>query len=386
MDRFDVAVIGLGAMGSATAWQLARTGARVLGLDRWTPPHSMGSTHGETRLTRVAVGEGQEYVPLVRMSHQIWRELERETHQDLFRQNGLLIYGDPKASAPMHGKPDFFAQTIDVAERSGTAYEVLDAPQIAQRFPQFRVRPSDRGYYEPDAGMLFPWRCVEAQLTQAVRLGAELHFNESVADVTQIGRGPVHIETDVARYEAKAAVVSTGAWVRRFLPARIGELLTVQRQVMGWFEPNGTPDLYLPTSMPNFIRLPGHGESLVYGFARIDAATPALKVATEEATSNGDPDQTDRQVSTNELIRLHTIASLALALKPTASRAEVCFYTIAPDSRFLIDRHPEKPDVIILSPCSGHGFKHSAAIGRCAAAMALRQPFDIDVSPFRIDF
>src|SRR5262249_30746757 len=155
--------------------------------------------------------------------------------------------------------------------------------------------------------------------------------------------------------------------------------------VMGWFEPDGAPDLYMSASMPNFIRLPCAGESLVYGFARIDTTTPDLKVATEDTVPHCHPDQIERKVSSDELTRVHTIASLALRLRPSASRAAVCLYTMAPHSRFLIDRHPEKQDVVMLSPCSGHGFKHSAAIGKCAAAMALRQPLDIDLTPFRVD-
>ena len=163
---FDTIVIGLGAIGSACTPQLARRGQRVLGLDRYAPPHAWGSSHGEIRITRCAVGEGTGYVPLVLRSHEIWRELEHETGLQLMQQCGALILSNG-VGAQVHGKTDFVGRTILAAERYAILHERLDAAGIAARFPQFRMRGDEHGYFEPGGGFVRPERCIEAQLDTA---------------------------------------------------------------------------------------------------------------------------------------------------------------------------------------------------------------------------
>jgi sarcosine oxidase len=165
----DVIVVGLGAMGAATLYQLAARGQRVIGIDRFAPPHEQGSSHGETRITRLAVGEGASYLPLVRRSHEIWRELERRCGATLMQTTGGLIMG-PRDGGPVHHGQDAFVQrTIALAEQGGIRHEVLSPDAVMERFPQFRVRGGAIGYYEPDAGMLFPEACVRAQIDGARR-------------------------------------------------------------------------------------------------------------------------------------------------------------------------------------------------------------------------
>src|SRR5579859_767570 len=177
-NQFDAIVLGLGAMGSATVYQLARKSKKVLGIDQFSPPHTLGSTHGDTRITRQAIGEGAEYVPLVLRSYELWREIEQQTGQDLLTITGGLIMASQSNQAGMHGSANFLQTTIDAAEQYGIEHTVLDTEQIRQQFPQFHLFGDERGYYEDNAGFLRPERCIEAQLVLAERFGAELHTGE----------------------------------------------------------------------------------------------------------------------------------------------------------------------------------------------------------------
>src|SRR5580692_10504360 len=163
MKRYQAIVIGLGAMGSAALYQLAKRGASVLGIDRYAPPHVHGSSHGDTRITRLAIGEGEHYTPLARRSHEIWREIEKETGADLLTVTGGLILSSPTKTAFTHVE-DFFENTLAAARKHGIAHELLDAGEIRKRFPQFAVRNDEVGYFEKEAGFLRPEECVRSQL------------------------------------------------------------------------------------------------------------------------------------------------------------------------------------------------------------------------------
>src|SRR5579862_7747794 len=177
MNTFDVAVLGLGAVGSAAVYQLARRKARVLGIDRYAPPHPLGSTHGDTRITREAIGEGQHLTPMARRSHQIWREIEADTGTSLFTASGVLVISGPAKTSFTH-VVDFLENTLAAARTYGIAHEILDAGSIRARFPQFRVRDDEVGYFEPGAGFVRAEACIETQLELARRHGANIHLNE----------------------------------------------------------------------------------------------------------------------------------------------------------------------------------------------------------------
>ena len=191
---YDTIVIGLGAMGSAALYQLAKAGQRVLGIDQFAPPHRLGSSHGETRITRLACGEGPEYTQFARRSHQIWRELEAETGKSLLVQNGFLAISGEGTRAANHENPDFLETTIAAAKRAGIAHELLSDADIRKRYPVFNVMDGDRAYFEPEAGYVRPENCIAAQLEEAARLGATIQTDETVArfDATgEIGRAHV---------------------------------------------------------------------------------------------------------------------------------------------------------------------------------------------------
>jgi sarcosine oxidase len=214
----DVIVIGLGAMGAATLLALARRGVSALGIDRFHPPHDMGSSHGETRITRLAVGEGADYAPLVARSHTLWRELEAETGEQLMLQCGGLVMGRRGIATGHHGKPAFVERTLEVARQAGIPHEALEADEIRRRWPQMRLEGDEIASWEPSAGIVFPERCIAAQLQVAARLGARTQLGTVVTAIARDGAG-FRVETSQGTHRAGRVVVAAGAWVSTLVPA-----------------------------------------------------------------------------------------------------------------------------------------------------------------------
>jgi sarcosine oxidase len=359
----DVVVVGLGAMGAATLVALARRGVKAVGIDRFAPPHTMGSSHGETRITRMAVGEGAEYAPLVARSHALWRELEAETGEQLLLQCGGLVLGRPLVSTG-HRKSAFVERTIAVAREFAIPHEVLDADEVRRRWPQLRLVGDEIASYEPGAGLVFPERCVAAQLAVAARLGARIETGTVVEGIERDGAG-FRVRTGGGSFGAARVVVTAGAWVGGLVPALAG-VTSVRRQVLHWF-PVADPVAYAPGRFPIFIWMHGAGAGdSFYGFPCLDGAT--LKVATEQAQRDTTPEAADRSVAAEESAAFHA-GHVAGRLEGVgaAVRAAACLYTVTPDSGFIVD---EVDGMVVASPCSGHGFKHSAGLGEALAARA----------------
>lgn len=368
-DTADVVVVGLGAVGSATLHRLAMRGVRAIGLDRFDPPHHHGSTHGETRVTRLAVAEGDAYVPLVRRSHAIWRELEAETGETLLMQIGMLVIGEGDG-APSHGQAGFLGSTIAVAERHGIAHEVLDSAGIRRRWPQFQVRDAERGFFEPTAGMAFPERAVATQLRLARQRGAVIRTNETVTAIASSGSG-VAVTTDRGRIEAARVILTAGAWLPGLVGGALQRVARVQRQTLLWFEPD-EPALYDPARCPVFIWMHGQNEEdYLYGFPTPPGGR-GLKLGSERYGPTIDPDQVDRDVPEAEWRGQYArhVAGRLRGVSDRLVRASTCLYTVTPDAGFVLD-HAQGGAVITASACSGHGFKHAPALGERLAAMAL---------------
>ena len=234
-QHYDVIVVGLGAMGSAALYQASLRGASALGIDRYDPPHTLGSSHGDTRITRATIGEGEVYMPLVRRSDEIWRDLEARSGTTLFHQSGGLIIAPPSSSATFHGEGDFVEASASVAERHGIAHEVIDAREIKRRHPLLKPRAIDRAYYEPGAGVLRPERCIRAQLELARQAGASIRIGEKVIDYQASANG-VTVTSERGAYRADKLVLSAGAWMADLAPEAYRAGLRVCRQVIYWFE------------------------------------------------------------------------------------------------------------------------------------------------------
>jgi sarcosine oxidase len=378
---YDLIVVGLGAAGAATLYQAAKRGARVLGIDRFAPPHDRGSSHGETRITRQGVGEGLEYVPLALRGHEIWREVEAETGESLFRQSGVLMISAPGLGGAHHGKHAFLERTIEAARAFDVPHETLSAAEARARWPQFRIADHEQAYFEPGAGALYPERCVAAQLVLARRQGAEIRVGEPATAVEETPAG-VRVTTAAGAYEAAQAVVSAGAWTASLLGGAWSERLTLWRQALHWFD---APDAFAADRFPVFIWMHGAGEGdWFYGFPR---EAGGVKLATEQfMTMSSGPDAWDRTASREGAMAMHArhAAGRLEGLAPSWRRSAACVYTLAPDSRFIIDRDPAREKVLVVSACSGHGFKHSAAIGEAVTTWALTGERPPVLAPFAL--
>lgn len=382
-SQFDLIVIGLGAMGSAAIYQLAKRGARVLGIDRHAPPHNFGSSHGETRITRVACGEGLEYTPLAVRSNVLWREIERESGANFFTQNGFAsIAGDKRAAKA--GNAEFLEVTIAAAKAAGIEYEILDGREFRARFPAFQVSDSDTIYFDRVGGFLRPERCIGAQLGLAQNAGAEIRMFEQVLSFEEKG-GSVRVRTAAGEYTTNALIVAAGAWLPGLIDKALMPGLKITRQIVCWFRIRESARLedYESARFPAFVwQVPA--PQISYGFPALGGRDEGVKISTEQYEDVADPDAMDRTVSATEQKALYEeyVGPYFPGLAPDCVRSAVCLYTSVPDSRFVIDRHPDSRQVIVASPCSGHGFKHSAAIGEAVAQMALGEPH-LDLSAFR---
>lgn len=384
MSVFDTAVLGLGAMGSAAFYQLAQRGVNVIGIDRYDPPHALGSTHGESRITRQAIGEGMQYVPLVQRSHAIWRELEARTQTSLLHEVGCLIISRADDAVERPGRTGFIQRTKAAAERFGITHEMLSAAAIRQRFPQFGVGDDEIGYFEPGAGYVEPERCVSAQLELGVELGGQIALNTKVLAIERDADG-ITLRTETGEIRAKKLVLAAGAGAASLLDERFTPILQPTRQTMHWFDIEPEWSVTWATG-PCFIW--PHGESaddFFYGFPEI-GGLGAIKIADENYGAAIDPDTMDRMVP-EEFSAAKFARHLAPRIKGISAQrrqAVTCIYTATPDSAFVIDWHPDDDRILIVSPCSGHGFKHSAAIGEAAAQRMTTGKSDIDLSAFSL--
>lgn len=373
-DAYDVIVVGLGAMGSATAWQLARRGRGVLGLEQFAAGHSRGSSYGESRIIREIYFEHPNYVPLVRRAYELWEELERETGTALLTITGGLMIG------PRDGR--LVSGVLRSAAAHDIPHEVLEAPEVAERFPGFELRGNDVAVVDSKAGVLNADECVRAQLRSAARFGAELHFDERVTRWESDG-DRVQVETTNGVYAARHLVLSAGPWMRELLPP-LATTLTVERQVLAWFEPSTNTEWYDPTRFPIYL-WEYAGSHMGYGFPRLAQGVKAAVFHDGDVVR--DPDAMDRSVEPHEVERvrdalIHILPGVAAG---TLRETKVCPFTNTPDTHFVIDFHPSFANVLISSPCSGHGFKFASAIGELQADLITRGQSRFDVSLFQFD-
>jgi sarcosine oxidase len=272
-------------------------------------------------------------------------------------------------------------RTIAAAERYGIQHEVLSAEEVGARYPQFILEGDERAYFEPGAGFVYPERCIAAQLRLAAQAGAAIRTGEIVTAITPSGTG-VRVETDRGVYEAGRAILAAGAWSPGLAGTPLGHM-AIHRQVLNWFEAED-PAQYAPERFPVFIWMHGSAAEQSYGFP-IPPGSSGLKVASEiyERTLSA-PDDIDRNVAEAETALTYDkhVRSHLRGVTGRCLRAKTCLYTLSPDSRFVIDAHPGNDRLTIVSACSGHGFKHSAAIGEAVAEQALEGRSGLDLSAF----
>ena len=385
VNKFDTIVCGLGAMGSAAVYQLAKRGNKVLGLDRFSPPHANGSSHGESRIIRQAIGEGEDYVPLVLRSYELWREIEKATGRELLTITGGLTLESQKSEAVMHGRRDFLDEAIRCAKKFNIRHEIFETLDIRKRYPQLAVT-DERAYFEYETGFLRPELCIEAQLHLARKHGAVVQTNEMIVSVGSRADSGVTVQAGRGAYSAEKVIITTGPWIARFLPTAYAHLFKVHRQVMYWFDiREDCRSTFAAPGSPIFIWIFAKGgEFGFYGFPTLDGKT--IKIATEQFTVITDPDHVQRGVSMEEKQSMYKdyVKGRLPGISDRCGTAASCLYTTTPDSNFVIDVHPDNDRIMIASPCSGHGFKHSAAIGEALAEQVIDGKSKIDISSFRM--
>jgi sarcosine oxidase len=372
-DSYDVVVVGFGAMGSATAWALARRGARVLVLDQFPPGHTRGSSHGESRIIRQLYFEHPLYVPILRRAYALWGELESDVGVPLLCLGGGLTLG-PRTGRIVPG-------AREAAKRYGLGYEELDADGVASRFPAIRPPDDYVGLWDPRGGYIRADAAMQAFHTVGSRLGVELRTEEVMTHWLPDGDG-VTVETTAGRYRADQLVLCVGPWAPRLL----GELnlpLAVERQVLVWFDPPQSPDLFDVAHFPIFVYEYQAGDT-AYGFPRLSTGVKAAVFHGGPAVP--DPDTVQSPVTDDEIEAVREALSAAfpsIASAPVRSTT-TCLFTNTPDSRFVIGWHPAHRQVLVCSPCSGHGFKFAPAIGDINAELLTTGTSTVDLSPFEV--
>lgn len=375
MDCYDVIVVGLGGMGSSAAYHLARRGAHVLGLEQFTPGHSLGSSHGHSRVIRQAYFEDPAYVPLLLRAYELWSNLERESGTSLVQITGGLMIG-MESSAVFQG-------SLRSAQQHQLHHEVLDAEQINRRFPE--LHPSrEVGLYESLAGVVRPEAAIRAHLHLAQKWGCEIHGEEPVLD-WRADETSVRVTTGKQVYQAKRLIITSGAWASRMIQQPLP--LRVTEQTLYWFEPLSSLDLFRPPHFPIYIWQTSPHEEF-YGFPAMDFPDDpgGVKVAFFYRNREIDPDRPRSDVEPSEIAQMREVLRDRIPnLSGKLLCAKRCLYTETPDHHFLIDRHSEAKNVIIASPCSGHGYKFCSVIGEILADLAIngatRHPIDL----FRMD-
>ncbi len=370
--RYDAIVVGAGAMGSATAYYLARRGKRVLCLERFGIPHAMGSSHGHTRIIRLAYLEHPSYVLLLRRAYELWREIQSIAGEQLLYITGSIDAG-PEGSFVFEG-------SWDSCKLHDLPHEVLTGAELRRRYPGYRLPLEHLALVQPEGGFLTPERCIVSYVMAAQALGAELHAHEKVLEWVPLEAG-VRVRTDRGAYEADKLVVTAGAWVGKLLGVLEG-LAVPERQVLAWLQPT-RPEYFRPDNFPVFNLLVDEGR--FYGFPV--HSVPGFKFGKynhlEEKT---DPDQLDREVHERDERVLREFAERYFpdGCGPTMD-LQTCMFTNTKDDHFVIDVHPDYPQVALASPCSGHGFKFASVIGEIMADLAEKGLTRHDISMFRLD-
>jgi sarcosine oxidase len=357
--RYDAIVVGLGAMGSAVLYQLSRRGKRVLGLEAFASEHQLGSWHGESRVIRMAYFEHPNYVPLLRRAYELWRELERDSGEDLLTEAGGLMIGTPDS--------ELVSGSLASARQHGLEHELLAADEVQLRYPGLHLQADEVALWEPRAGFLRPERCVATFVRAAHAAGAETRYGEPVRS-WQAGAQGVEIQTDLGRYAADQVVIACGARISSLLGDDIPPI-TAERIPLFWMQPS-EPDLFAPGRLPIYLWEVAAGEHF-YGFPHIE--WPGVKVARHHSGEVCDPDRVERAVSVDDERKLRSaIAERIPALNGPVLSSLVCLYENSPDGHFLIDRLARCANIIYAGGFSGHGFKFASVVGEILADLVTR--------------
>ena len=357
--HYDVIIIGIGGMGSAAAWQLARRGRRVLGLERYDIPHAMGSSHGVSRIIRLPYYEDPAYVPLLRRAYELWREAEALTGDEL-----LVVTGSIDASP---GDDPLFQGALASARLHDLPHEVLTGTEVNARFPGYRLPAGHRAVLQREGGLVASERAIVTHVRLAQAEGADIHARERVLGwEDRPGRDGIVVTTDKGRYEAERLVLAAGAWMADLAPVLSG-VAVPERQVLAWLQPK-RPEWFSRERFPVFNLQVEEGR--YYGFPVYEV--PGFKFGRYHHRGETGPADATRREPDAEDERL--LRAFGERYFPDGSGDTMalrsCLFTNTPDEHFILDRHPDHPQVVLVSPCSGHGYKFCSVIGEIVADLA----------------
>lgn len=372
-SKHDVIVIGVGGMGSATAYHLARRGVDVLGLERYNIPHAEGSSHGYTRIIRRAYYEDPSYVPLIERAYDLWDQLADETGREIIHRTGSIDAGLPDDPV--------FAGSKSSCEEYDIPYEILDGAELADRFPGYQLPEDYRAVYQPDGGFVVPEEAIVGHVEAAQNAGATVRAREPVQGWTETTAGDITVETAQGTYQAESLVLTAGAWNQKLTDALEG-LAQPERQVLAWFQPE-RPDRFQPETFPVWnLSVP---EGRFYGFPIYEV--PGFKLGKyHHRDEQIDPDSWNREPgpADERLLREFTQSYFPEAAGETMGLT-TCMFTNTPDEHFILDTLPAHPQVVVGAGFSGHGFKFASVIGSILADLAVDGETDHPIGKFRLD-
>ena len=365
---YDVIVIGVGGMGSATVYELAKRGKRVLGLERFDIPHDLGSSHGVNRIIRLAYYEDPSYVPLMKRAYERWRELEGDTGEQILHITGSVDAG-PEEN-------EVFKGSYESCLEHGIPHEVLDHKELHKRFPGYQLPRGHYALYQEEGGFLLSERCIVGHVMAAQARGAEVRAREQVLD-WQATDNHVTVRTERGTYEAGSLVITAGAWASHLVPG-LGKRAQAERQALGWFQPH-QPDLFSPERFPVFNLLVDEGR--YYGFPVY--GVPGFKIGRyHHLDEQVNPDEVDRNVyAADEEVLRDCVANYFPEANGATMMMKTCMFTNSPDEHFIIGTHPEHANVSFAAGFSGHGYKFCSVVGELMSDLALQgeTPLPIDL-------
>lgn len=374
--HYNTIVVGVGGMGSAACYHLAKRGKRVLGLEQYDVPHARGSSHGYTRIIRLAYYEHPSYVMLLRRAYELWHDIEKTSGEKLLYYTGSIDAGPADSWV--------FKGALQSAMQYDLPHEVLTGVELAERFPGYRFPREIMALFQPQGGFLTPERTIVCYAEAAMALGAEIHGRERVLDVQPTGQGGVRVRTDRDEYEADSVVITAGAWDSELLPFLRG-LAVPERQVLAWLQPQ-RPELFQHSNFPVFNCLVPEGR--YYGFPI--HGVPGFKFGKYHHFQEvGHPDRliadaNEPRPDDERMLREFASRYFPNGAGPTMTLA-ACMFTNTPDGHFILDVHPQYPQIAYASPCSGHGYKFASVIGEIMAELADLGYSRWDLSLFRAD-
>ena len=373
MDKYDAIVVGIGGMGSATLYELKRRGKNVLGIEQFDVAHEQGSSHGSTRVIRLAYYEHPSYVPIMKRGYELWRDLENLSGEKLLHITGNLDIGAEDSFV--------FCGSKHSCELYDLPHEIMNGSEISKRFPGFKLPKDIMSVFQPEGGFLEPEKCIKTFVKSACELGAEVHTRERVSEWHATAEGGVVVKTNAGEYAADSLILTTGAWTGKFAP-ELTKKLTPERQVMGWFNTNGS-NLFTQDKFPVFNILVPEGR--YYGFPEFNI--PGFKIGLyHHLNENVDPDDLDRSLitETDEMVLRRGVSKYFPDADNEMIMGKVCMFTNSPDEHFIVDTLTEFPQVFVAAGFSGHGFKYCSVIGEVIAGLVDNAASDLPVDMFRI--